>query len=129
MRGGAAPARWRTATHWEWDMRHAQRLVAERYFGIPSEHCSLAVVRNDDAKYVQFAASPGILPPLLFDLRSDPGHTNNLAGAPSGPGHERLELAMAQEMLRWRMRNLDRTLSNCYLAPEVGPVWARDEWR
>ena len=40
-----------------------------------------------------------------------------------------LELAMAQDMLRWRMRNLERTLTNCYLAPGLGPVWAQDEWR
>ena len=27
---------------------------------------------------------------------------------------------MAQEMLRWRMRNLDRTLTNCYLSRAEG---------
>jgi hypothetical protein len=36
---------------------------------------------------------------------------------------------MAQEMLRWRMRNMERTLTNCYLAPGTGAVWGRDEWR
>ena len=129
VHSGAAALPWRTAAHWEWDMRHAQLRAAERYFGIPSEHCSLAVVRNDGAKYVQFAADAGVLPPLLFDLRADPGHTENLAGRSGGAGPDRLELDMAQDMLRWRMRNLDRALTNCYLAPGVGPVWARDDWR
>jgi hypothetical protein len=36
---------------------------------------------------------------------------------------------MAQEMLRWRMRNMERTLANCYLAPSVGPTWGLDPWR
>jgi arylsulfatase A-like enzyme len=129
IRHGAAPAHWRTAAHWEWDMRHAQLRLAEEYFGIPSEHCSLAVLRTADAKYVQFAADADVLPPLLFDLHADPGHTENLAGGPETSGRGRLELTMAQDMLRWRMRNLDRTLANCYLAPGTGPVWARDEWR
>jgi arylsulfatase A-like enzyme len=127
LRTGVAPEHWRTAAHWEWDFRHAQFRVAEQYFGLPSEHCSLAVVRSTDAKYVQFAADADVLPPLLFDLKQGPGHVRNLAGAP-GAGAA-LELAMAQDMLRWRMRNLERTLTNCYLTPGLGPVWTRDDWR
>jgi len=138
LRQGLAPEHWRRSAHWEWDMRHTQYRLAETYFGVPSEHCSLAVVRNEDAKYVQFAADPAVLPPLLFDLRTDPGHTRNLSspgtGGARGGGQAREEgrdraLMMAQEMLRWRMRNLDRTLSNCFLAPGTGPIWGRDEWR
>ncbi|HTW09603.1 MAG TPA: alkaline phosphatase family protein [Acidimicrobiales bacterium] len=122
LHDGEAPEHWRTGAHWEWDMRHAQLRVAETYFGIPGEHCSLAVLRTEQAKYVQFAAAADVLPPLLFDLRADPGHTHRAVD-------DRLELEMAQEMLRWRARNLDRSLSNCYLAPGVGPVWAKDPWR
>lgn len=129
IRDGAAPEHWRSACHWEWDFRHVQSRVPETYFGIPGAHCSLAVLRTETAKYVQFAADAGVMPPLLFDLVADPGHTVNLASATTGPGDARLELAMAQEMLRWRMRNLDRTLADCYLAPGAGPVWGRDPWR
>jgi arylsulfatase A-like enzyme len=132
LRTGVAPQHWRTAAHWEWDFRHSRSRAAEQYFGIPREHCSLAVVRSAGAKYVQFAADADFLPPLLFDLEADPGHTRNLAvppGAGNHKGEAGLELAMAQDMLRWRMRNLERTLSNCYLAPGIGPVWARDDWR
>jgi arylsulfatase A-like enzyme len=138
LRGGAAPAHWRTAAHWEWDFRHPQYRYAERRLGIPGEHCSLAVTRTAEAKYVQFAAGPDVLPPLLFDLVADPGHVANLASgragaatttAAAGADNLRLELEMAQEMLRWRMRNLDRTLTGCYLSPEAGPSWTRDRWR
>jgi len=126
---GLAPGHWRSAAHWEWDMRHAQLRAAETYFGVPSEHCSLAVLRRQDAKYVQFAAEASVLPPILFDLTAGRGHTVNQLGPGGGPGSEGLGLEMAQEMLRWRARNLDRTLTNCFLAPGIGPVWARDGWR
>ncbi len=134
---GAAPGHWRTAAHWEWDFRHPQYRYAEQHLGIPGEHCSLAVARTAEAKYVQFAAAPQVLPPLLFDLVADPGHRVNLAAGPgrsgapgaAGAGDLRLELEMAQEMLRWRMRNMERTLTNCYLVPGAGPLWARDDWR
>ncbi len=144
LSAGAAPPHWRQAAHWEWDFRYRQFRLAE-HLGIPGEHCSLAVIRTDDAKYVQFAADAEALPPLLFDLRADPGQLVNLAPAPStearlsGPAGRRgpqvggegapLAFEMAQDMLRWRMRNRERTLTGCYLTPGVGPVWARDEWR
>jgi arylsulfatase A-like enzyme len=126
LRNGAVPSHWRTAAHWEWDFRHPQFRYAEERLGIPSEHCSLAVLRRPEAKYVQFAAEPDVLPPLLFDLGGGPAHTVNLAGEPVPSEQER---AMAQEMLRWRMRNMERTLANCYLAPSVGPTWGLDPWR
>jgi len=145
LQQGVAPPHWRTAAHWEWDFRHPQFRLAERYFGIPGEHCSLVVARGREVKYVHFAADVDVLPPLLFDLKADPGQLTNLARAGSGDrgrsrggarGGDRgdgeaqgQELAMAQEMLRWRARNLDRTLVNCFLAPGTGPVWARDDWR
>jgi arylsulfatase A-like enzyme len=127
---GTAPEHWRAVAHWEWDFRHVQYRYAEKLFGIPGEHCSLAVGRRAGSKYVQFAASPDVLPPLLFDLVDDPGHTVNLAaGTGTGNDHLALQLDLAQEMLRWRMRNMERTLTNCYLAPGPGPIWGRDTWR
>ena len=129
LHNGAAPGHWREAVHWEWDFRYPQYRMAE-YLGIPGAHCSLAVGRRGDAKYVQFAADDEVFPPLLFDLRYDPGQlVNLLAATNSHAPNGVLGLEMAQEMLRWRIRNLDRTLTNCYLSPEVGPVWARDAWR
>ena len=86
LHAGAAPAHWRTAAHWEWDFRHPEYRYAERRLGIPGEHCSLAVARSAEAKYVQFAAGPEVLPPLLFDLVADPGHVLNLACPWPAPG-------------------------------------------
>ena len=73
-----APAHWRQAAHWEWDFRYRQFRLAEQ-FGIPAEHSSLAVLRTDEAKYVQFAADADKMPPLLFDLKADPGQLANQA--------------------------------------------------
>ncbi|HET9058485.1 MAG TPA: sulfatase-like hydrolase/transferase, partial [Acidimicrobiales bacterium] len=109
------PQEWREVAHWEWDFRHVEQRWAEQYFGIPSEQCSLAVERGASAKYVQFAADPQILAPIMFDL--GPG-----TSAPV-PVEGEQALAMAQEMLRWRARNLERTLTDCYLSPASGPVW------
>lgn len=126
LRPHEPPGPWRSHAHWEWDFRHPQARVAERYFGLPSEHCNLAVTRGDGLKYVQFAAGPEVLSPLLFNLDDDPGHTVNLlevggAGALRG-------FSLAQELLRWRMRTMERTLTNCFLAPGIGPVWSEDPW-
>ncbi|HUC35993.1 MAG TPA: alkaline phosphatase family protein [Acidimicrobiales bacterium] len=126
LRGGQAPEHWRTAAHFEWDFRHPALKWAESRFGIPSDHCSLAVARGTSSKLVQFGADPDTLPPLLFGLDEDPDQRENLAGRGT---HAELELEMTQDLLRWRMRNAERTLANCYLDPRRGPVWARDAWR
>ena len=72
LRGGAAPSDWRTEAHWEYDFRDAG---FEDTLGLTLETCSLNVVRGVDTKYVHFAD----LPPLLFDLRNDPGELVDLA--------------------------------------------------
>ena len=53
-------------------------------------------MRTRDAKYVHFAE----LPPLYFDLTTDPHELNNIADAPERAGEV---LAMAQRMLNWRI--------------------------
>ena len=128
LRTGRAPQRWRQTVHYEWDFRHVQQRWAERQLGIPSDHCSLAVARSATTKYVQFAAGPEVLRPLLFDLARPEGHTRDLL-ADGGTGALEQGFEMAQEMLRWRSRNLERSLADCYLAPGTGPVWGRSLWR
>ena len=44
---------------------------------IRDSHCSLAVSRGPDFKYVQFAASSKLYPPILFDLRQDSQQVHN----------------------------------------------------
>lgn len=123
---GAAPEHWRSEAHFEWDFGHPVLRVAERLFGIPSAHCVLNVLRSDRYKYVQFAAEADLLPPILFDLQADPGQLTDIA---PDPEHRDALLEHAQQLLRWRMRNDERTLVNHFLDPDQGLVVASDSWR
>ncbi|HUC06058.1 MAG TPA: hypothetical protein VL961_11710, partial [Acidimicrobiales bacterium] len=127
LHGKPAPEHWRTAAHFEWDFSDPEHGRAERYFGIPMAHCSLAVSRGADRKYVQFASSTDVLAPLLFDLNADPQQMTNLAASKS-PDMAESAWQAAQELLQWRMRSSERTLSGHFLSPGKGLVTARDEW-
>ena len=105
---GATPARWRTAAHFELDFRDHVHQAIERTLGISSDQCYAAMLRQERWKYVHFAG----LPPLLYDLENDPGEATNLAGDPQQQG--RL-LAMAQELLSFRMVHAERTLAGQFL--------------
>jgi arylsulfatase A-like enzyme len=83
-------------------------------------------VRSDRYKYVQFAADPDVLPPLLFDLEADPRQLTDVSSAPTS---RQLGFEAAQAMLRWRMRNDERTLVNDFLHSRLGHVVTRDTWR
>jgi arylsulfatase A-like enzyme len=121
-----APAHWRTEAHWSWNFSNPASPLAEQFFAMPMAHCSLDVVRGRDVKYVQFAADPAVLPPLLFDLGADPDQLHDLV--PSG-GASELGWQAAQRLVQWRMRNDDRTLSGTMLTASDGVVAARDAWR
>jgi arylsulfatase A-like enzyme len=123
---GAAPEHWRTEAHFEWDFRHPVVKLAENYLGVPSAHCVLNVIRSDRYKYVQFATDDDVLPPLLFDLEADP---DQLTDVSRSPDHRSLALEGAQALLRWRMRNDERTLANQFLDAKLGHVIATDAWR
>ena len=120
-----APGHWRDEAHFEWHFSNPETRLAEQVLGLPMSHCSLAVARGARTKYVQFAADPSVLPPLLFDLDEDPAQLRDRLGGPGGhePGFE-----AAQRLVRWRMRNEERTLSGRLLTAS-GPVEARDAWR
>ncbi|MGO8877477.1 MAG: alkaline phosphatase family protein [Acidimicrobiales bacterium] len=123
---GTAPEHWREAAHFEWDFRHPLLRRAETHFGLPSAHCVLNVVRSDRYKYVQFAAEAEVLPPLLFDLAADPGQLTDVSRARE---YLNMSLEAAQSLLRWRMRNDERTLVNDFLDPHHGHVVSADAWR
>ena len=123
---GTAPEHWRTEAHFEWDFRHPVTRLAESYLGVPSAHCLLNVIRSDRYKYVQFATEADVLPPLLFDLVGDPGQLTDVSAEPA---HRDMALDAAQSLLRWRMRNDERTLVNQFLDPSQGHVIAADSWR
>ncbi len=127
LRGDDAPEHWRDTAHFEWSFSDPANRMAETAFGIPMSHCALEVGRGPRYKYVQFATSPDLMPPLLFDLVEDPEQTNNLLAERSS-GHE-AALGCAQELVRWHMRTAERTLSGSLLHAEKGLVEARDSWR
>jgi arylsulfatase A-like enzyme len=128
VRGETRPEHWRDTAHFEWNFSDPAGAGAETMFGIPMSHCALAVSRGPRHKYVQFSAASRILPPLLFDLESDPGQTHNLLA----DGGDEVGVAAweaTQELLQWQMRTAERTLSGSFLHPQRGLVEARDTWR
>ena len=127
LRGEPAPEHWRDTAHYEWSFSDPARQLAETAFAIPMSHCALEVGRGPRFKYVQFATESELFPPLLFDVSEDPGQTQNLLGA-GGDAYE-VAWGCAQELVRWRMRTSERTLSGCFLDSERGLVEARDDWR
>ncbi|HEY3842353.1 MAG TPA: sulfatase-like hydrolase/transferase [Acidimicrobiales bacterium] len=128
VRRDGPPPHWRRTAHFEWDFSSPSGQLAEQAFGIPMSHCSLAVSRGPQSKYVQFAASSDLFPPLLFDLTDDPEQVRNLCQS-TRPDWRDLAWEGAQELLRWRMQTAERTLSGHFLSPVEGLVSARDEWR
>eukprot|EP01036_Dinobryon_divergens_P046374 gene46374-62021_t len=64
----------------------------------------MATIRTDRYKYVHF----GGLPPLLFDLVEDPSETVDRSG---DPALSAVRLELAERMLEWRARHLDRRLT------------------
>jgi arylsulfatase A-like enzyme len=98
---GEIPDAWREDVHWEFDFRDEPGEALQRRLGLERDTANLAVVRDATRKYVYFAG----LPPILFDLRRDPGEFTNLAGI---PGHAGAELDMARKMLDWRLASRAR---------------------
>jgi len=107
LHDGKAPG-WRTEAHWEFDFREVRERAAAKALGLMPDQCSLAVIRGERYKYVHFTA----LPPLFFDLESDPDELDNRSG---DPACRTQELEYARKMLSWRMNHADRTLANMHV--------------
>lgn len=108
---GETPAGWRDAVHYEYDLRGGWPDPRRPPFGLGVDQAAMAAIRTEHWKYVHFAA----LPPVLYDLRADPGETRNLAG---DPAHAALLSAARARMLDWRLRHADRTLTHLCATPE-----------
>lgn len=109
--GADSPAGWRQEVHWEYDFRHMDGGNARRELGLALDECNLAVIRGERYKYVHF----GGLPALLFDLQDDPAETVNRI---DDDAFRDVRLAMAEKLLAWRARHLDRSLSGILLTSE-----------
>jgi arylsulfatase A-like enzyme len=114
---GGTPADWRRAAHWEYDFRDVVGGMPETKLGLALDDCCLAVHRGPKFKYVHFAG----LPPLLFDMERDPHELDNLSNDPTFAGEM---LRGAQELLSWRLRHAERTLSGTLLTSR-GPISRR----
>ncbi len=123
LHGAGRPLDWREAAHFEWDFRDPVGHLAEDVFGLTMEQCAVGVLRRADYKLVHFAAPPTVMPSLLYDLVADPQQTQNLANEAS---HQGVLAELLAEMMRWRVRHLDRTLTGHFLSG-AGLVVRRDE--
>ncbi|OWU84167.1 hypothetical protein ATO6_14005 [Oceanicola sp. 22II-s10i] len=93
---GEAPEAWRDAVLLEADFGHPKDPTRfMEHMGLPLNASGVSMLRESRWKYVHFG---GGVPPMLFDLESDPGETVNLAGDP----------AYADEVSRMARRLLDR---------------------
>ncbi|MFT5504747.1 MAG: arylsulfatase A-like enzyme [Planctomycetota bacterium] len=101
---GKVPENWRQQVHWEMDFRNIGTQLPQQEMGIAADQCYYSVIRDRQYKYVHFAA----LPPLLYDIASDPGEKNNLANDAAYAG---VIAEYAQKMLSWRMTHAERTLT------------------
>ena len=118
---GQRPAGWRNEAHWEIDFRDVNRGIPEKALGIHLNECCLNVIRDENYKYVHFAA----LPPLFYDLRKDPHELHNVAGDPAYTG---LVLQYAQKMLSWRIVNDEKTLTGMKVGPGGVTERSRSDW-
>ncbi len=114
LEGRATPKNWRTEAHWEYDFRDPADDAAERALSLTLHQCTMNIIRDEQWKYVHFTK----LPPLLFNLETDPGETTNRADDPECLP---VLLAMTQKMLSWRMNHDEQTLTHIALT-DGGPV-------
>jgi arylsulfatase A-like enzyme len=97
--------------HFEFSLRGGFLTPRRRILDLDWRSCDLAVLRTRTHKYVHFQK----LPPLLFDLRDDPGELHDRA---ADPACRATMLALAQRMLDWRMHNAERELVNLSASPD-----------
>lgn len=93
----------RTQIHFECDYR--PMVLARRPQADPDRHL-LWVVRDHEYKYIQFADEA--MPPILIDLKEDPGEFENIAGTTQGAA---VMARYCQELLRWRMIHEDQRMA------------------
>jgi arylsulfatase A-like enzyme len=103
---GERPKSWRHAAHWEWDWRDVfiPRGDHEWPWDRRLERQNLAVQRSRDRAFVHFGNGSW----RCFDLAADPTWQTEVTDP-------QIVLDEATEMLSWRSRHLDRTMTGMLL--------------
>jgi len=110
---GETPENWRTHIFAEVDLANPVSPTRfERAFKVPANQCNYAVLRDEQFKYVHFN---GGLPPMLFDMKNDPGETTNLANVEA---HQKTLAEMSAKMLDHRMTHAHHALSRMQITPD-----------
>lgn len=108
--GGQTPATWRDAVHFEFDLRGGWPHAAPPPLDLPFDGAGLCAMRTAEWKYVHCPS----LPPLLYDLRTDPHEMRNVA---DDPAYAAVLTDAAQRMLSWRMLHAEKTLTRFCATP------------
>jgi arylsulfatase A-like enzyme len=110
---GRTPENWRDCVHMELDYGEPDRVTKGQIAtGTSTQESNLAILREERFKLVHFN---GGLPPLLFDLETDPDELHDLAG---DPAHAGTLLRLTQKLLSHRMTHADRTLTDVKLTSD-----------
>jgi len=107
---GEPVTQWRDAAFWEWEFRDPIGGWAEAILGLSMDQCAISVLRDEHGKYVHFTG----LPPLFYDLDTDPDELVNRA---DDPAYAATILGYAQRMLSHRMEHVDQTLTGFVVTP------------
>lgn len=110
---------WRDAVHYEYDFRMPQTTLVEDLMGLRQDQCTMVTIRDHAGKYVH---SSGGMPPIFFDLGSDPHELVNRADE---AGYESTVLRYAQRLLTLRNEHVDPRYANTR-ATGIGTVHRAD---
>jgi len=96
----SAPPRWRTAAHFEFDYRfHREGALLMQDHHLEPEQCAMTILRTSTRKLVLFG---GGLPPLFFDLCTDPFELCDVSGRPEYTADL---VQCLQDTFAWRARH------------------------